>query len=59
MDGLERSPSTVSREIRRNGGCSAYRAGVKREPARKDEDDSAKDHMTVTDAVKHMGLGID
>src|SRR3974390_1425967 len=24
--GLERSPSTVSREIRRNGGCSAYRA---------------------------------
>jgi len=25
--GLRRSPSTVSREIRRNGGCSAYRAG--------------------------------
>jgi IS30 family transposase len=24
--GLKRSPSTVSREIRRNGGCSAYRA---------------------------------
>jgi len=24
--GLGRSPSTVSREIRRNGGCSAYRA---------------------------------
>ena len=24
--GLARSPSTVSREIRRNGGCSAYRA---------------------------------
>jgi IS30 family transposase len=24
--GLERSPSTVSREIRRNGGCGAYRA---------------------------------
>ena len=24
---LRRSPSTVSREIRRNGGCSAYRAG--------------------------------
>jgi IS30 family transposase len=24
--GLRRSPSTVSREIRRNGGCSAYRA---------------------------------
>src|SRR6202142_3488022 len=23
---LKRSPSTVSREIRRNGGCSAYRA---------------------------------
>src|SRR5262249_11462204 len=30
--GLERSPSTVSREIRRNGGCSAYpaREGDKR-----------------------------
>src|SRR6516164_9239623 len=25
--GLRRSPSTVSREIRRNGGCRAYRAG--------------------------------
>src|ERR1700745_2875791 len=25
--GLRRSPSTVSREIRRNGGCSAYPAG--------------------------------
>src|SRR6516162_1865498 len=25
--GLRRSPSTVSREIKRNGGCSAYRAG--------------------------------
>src|SRR6516225_4416253 len=25
--GLRRSPSTVSREIRGNGGCSAYRAG--------------------------------
>ena len=25
--GLRRSPSTVSREISRNGGCSAYRAG--------------------------------
>jgi IS30 family transposase len=25
--GLGRSPSTVSRDIRRNGGCSAYRAG--------------------------------
>src|SRR5229473_8329944 len=24
--GLGRSPSTVSRELRRNGGCSAYRA---------------------------------
>ena len=24
--GLRRSPSTISREIRRNGGCSAYRA---------------------------------
>jgi hypothetical protein len=24
--GLGRSPSTISREIRRNGGCSAYRA---------------------------------
>src|SRR5580704_788384 len=24
--GLRRSPSTVSREIRRNGGCSTYRA---------------------------------
>jgi hypothetical protein len=24
--GLGRSPSTVSREIRRNGGCTAYRA---------------------------------
>jgi transposase, IS30 family len=24
--GLARSPSTVSREIRRNGGCRAYRA---------------------------------
>src|ERR1700690_1416102 len=24
--GLGRSPSTVSREIRRNGGCRAYRA---------------------------------
>ena len=25
--GLRRSPATVSREIRRNGGCGAYRAG--------------------------------
>ena len=25
--GLRRSPSTVSREVRRNGGCNAYRAG--------------------------------
>jgi IS30 family transposase len=25
---LGRSPSTVSREIKRNGGCSAYRAKV-------------------------------
>jgi hypothetical protein len=32
--GLRRSPSTVSREIRRNGGCSAYRAGeVAQSPA--------------------------
>src|SRR3974390_3901102 len=26
--GLRRSPSTVSREIRRNGGCGAYPAGA-------------------------------
>ena len=25
---LRRAPSTVSREVRRNGGCSAYRASV-------------------------------
>ena len=32
--GLRRSPSTVSREIRRNGGCSAYRAGGRGRSAR-------------------------
>jgi IS30 family transposase len=26
--GLERSPSTISREVNRNGGCSAYRAAT-------------------------------
>src|ERR1700720_2254390 len=36
--GLGRSPSTVSREIKRNGGCSAYRASEGDKRARGDRE---------------------